>query len=382
MRSATGGGDDPRMIYWTYDASAQSITYYQYHPTNGLEGSQTVSLTSSNSPTSYFAMAISWDGSLHAVTEYINSSSSSKTMRTFFIDFTDGVGGLSVAGTFDYTGDYYMTYAGVSPLGNSFSFYHSNRNTKVYDISSSYSSPTQVVSYSPSQYSFGPRGGRYTPKGNYVTYHGTDAGGVIAQTTASNVNSFLTQSWNGWNQTVMSANYNGSQHFYTGSAVNTNYFPYCHRFAFNSTTNNNLGVNNSWTFRGQYCNMNEANDGNSYVTGPRVVKNASNEWKSVSGYTIVDYLTNTRIREITTSTKYSGGFLPDGKFIELDYSVSPTTIAILDPDNSYVDVSSDYNSDYLDIIRQKFPNAIWSSNCTSCFWWPNATYSGLNSIYP
>lgn len=378
--NAGGGGDDPRLIYWTYDTAAKTVTYYQYHPTLGFEDSQTLSLSSSNSPTNYRAMAISWDGTKHAITEYIDSSSSSKTMRTFFIDFSGGVGNLSILGTFDFTGNYYLLYNGVSPEGNSFTFYHANNTTRVYDISSSYSSPTQVVSYGPSDYSYGPRGGRYTPQGRIVTYHGSDVGGVISQSNSSSV-SFLTQSWTGWNQSTMSANYDGSYHFYAGSAVNANYFPYLHKFGSTSATNVNLGSNNSWTLRAQYCNMNEANDGNSYIAGARVIS-ISGEWKGVSGYIIADYTTNTKVREVTTSTIYNGGFMPDGKFVELDISTSPYTVTVLDPDNSFADITSDYDSDYLAQVRDRSPANIWGSGTSSCYWWPNATYSGLNSIYP
>ena len=382
MSAAGGGADDARQVYWTFDASAKTVTYYQIHPTNGSEGSQTVSLSSPHSPASYFSMGISWDGSTHAITEYMNSSSSSKTMRTFFIDFSGGVGSLSVLGTWDFTGNYYMTYNAASTQGKTFSFYHLNNDTRIYDISSSYSSPTLVTTYGPSDYSFGPRGGRYTPQGRYATVHGTDAGGVISQTNASTVGAFITQSWTGWNQANMTSNYDGSYHFYSGTAVNTVYFPFVRKFTSTGTSATNLGSDNSWTFRAQYCNMNEANDGNSLIQGSRIVKNGSNVWRDSSGTTVVDYTTNTRVYENTTSTMQPRGFTPDGKVILIDTSSGfPYSATILDPDNSFADITSNYHSDFITALGSYNPSLVWGSSANSSYWWPNATYSGLNSIY-
>jgi hypothetical protein len=365
-------GTTARSILATYDTTANSVTFTQYHPTLGLEATQVLQLDSGRTVSSYQSGGVCYNGSRMVIAEIPATTSTSKTSRHYLINFEGGVGNLSVEDTFDYTATYYPTYPVVSPLGKSYAFYQSNVNYRLYNIESSFSSPTLIKSWTPSELSFGPRGGVYTPRGNIIAFHGTDKGSSIRQTGASTY-SVYSQAWTGWNQSGRISNYDGTKHFYYGSAVNTNYFPFVRSFDAEGTSLTNLGVSNSWTLRPYAPNWNEGSDGLQYIVGLRVTQTA-NEWKYVNGYLVIDYNSNSIVRTETT-TNVIATFMPDGKL--LVNNLTSGTYTALDPTDSFADVSSSYNSTYLSNAYV----SMFTGNSNRFYWWPNGSFPGLNSNF-
>jgi hypothetical protein len=358
LQAAAGnaGGADWKFLTNTYDASNNQVTFEQYDPYNGSDGSQTLTFDT-KSLSAYVVSPASFNGQYRVVAERIDTSSSSKTHKIYLIDISGGIGSYSIESSFSFTSTYYPASVGISPNGKTLMMWMGfDRPTYFFDLTSGFSNASIIKQYNIYDFGYGPRGGTYTPIGYLQSSAASNESQSIYQD-PSNLSSFTVwdQQWNVLNQGYRGYNYDGSLHFFWGNAVQTYHTPVIHEFPKNSATSSDtIGTTTSY-IRPQGINPNEGVDGLSYILGYRMIQDGSGVWQWFAGTRVIDYVSETVVYEDTTSTTYPKGYMPDGRIVLTDNTV-------LDPTDSFADVTSEYDSDFVSNYNSVNDRSHWYKN--------------------
>jgi hypothetical protein len=330
--------------------AANTVTVTAYDIKSGLINAQTLSLPV-RTVTNYTNFVFSDNGRYFMFFENSGTGVGPNNSYVHVYTASGGPGTLSLAGIYSETNEYSLSSGDISPNGTRICFQRNNvYGLRVLDISSSISSPTILATYGASQFSFGPRGGNYTPAGNIIAGAGSDEGHSFV---GSGMTQY-TQNWTGWNQSTRAWNYNGTRHLYYGSAVNTNYYPYV--YSGTPTQTSLTQLNSSSSLVGQNSgnavgvNPNEAVDGLPYFVGRQIISTGDNY--PANGLMVVSNYTNGNI-VYTSSFTSSGTYWPNGLIQQFNSSTSQNML--LDPTASFVDVSSNYAA----IVKTTSFNNFW-----------------------
>lgn len=334
---AGGSSANFYLITIASSTTANTVTVTAYDVKTGLLNAQTLSLPV-RTVANYTNFVFSDNGKYFMFFENSATGQGPNTSYVHVYTATGGPGTLTLAGTYTETAEYSLSNGDISPNGTRICFQRNNvYGLRVIDISSSISSPTILATYSASQFSFGPRGGNYTPAGNIIAGAGSDEGHSFV---GSGMTQY-TQNWTGWNQSSRAWNYNGTRHLYYGSAINTNYYPYIYSGTPTQTSLTQLNSSSSLVSQSSGrelgVNPNEAVDGLPYMLG-RQITSPGDSYPANGLFVVANYNTGNIV--YTSSFTSSGNFWPNGLIQQFNSSTSQ--YMLLDPASSFTDVASNY----------------------------------------
>jgi len=360
--NAGGGGDT--ILKTSYDAASNQITLTEYNSVDGEVGSKTIQLQS-KTVNLYRFSPVSYDGTTMAVLESLTYDSTQKTHRVYKIDLSNGLDAATASDYFDFSGTYTLGDPFLSPNATRICFSNSTNYIYVYDVST-WSSPSQVYSIAWNNYSnFSPRNmDCVSPNGTFLSTSGSSMSTSIYEDGSSY--SAANQSWGSINRSASGFNYDGSYHFHYGRASNSNYLPYTRRWEYNGTSATSIGIK---AYNGYLNSIHwgEADDANSYI----FLNDLTGTDRNTTRYLVVwDYVDNSLVYQDTTVHFWKS--LPGGKVIVIDsgtglYDANADKI-VLDINDSYADVTSDYHTDFITNYNGKN------------LWWKDG-YHSINSSY-
>lgn len=351
----TGAGFDPWYLFQTsnFNTSANTFDYNVYSPTRGLVHSSTVSLPT-RTVAAYYQSQVSWDGTTFLVASTSSTGSGTNDRYVHIFDLTGGpTTDIQQDSEWYSSGSYFLNFISVSPRGDRFAVGNGNGFSPYLDV---YDRSSFVRQFSVPSSSFGPRGPAFcSPNGTFIGRAASDESHSVIESG----NRYI-HSWNGWNFTVGFSNHSGLKNFYFGSAINTNLVPHIYTANYNST---GVTVVNSSTSNLLYpvghmpFNPLAGQNALNYISG---FKLSPSDYKTSQGAAVLNVDTGSIV--YNNASYSSARFLPDGRVLATG---SPSVI--LDPENSFADVTSEYHPDFI-------------ANPSGYFWYVDP-YENITSTY-